>query len=568
MFRSALLANFYRKSIRQLALGRRRTKVRLDLQSLEGRDVPSVTVNFDSIAASGVPGGVGGALLADYLSSYGITLTSETPGTQVVVEDARDIYAAIQPVVPPSPFNVITQGGTNDPVSYTLNFDQLQDSFSMTRPYIRSGVTGVALPEWHAYAFDASGNLLSSVGENAFSIFSDLPEEQFTLGGPGIKSVTIASDNHHFAAFSAAILDDFVLSNVVQPDIAATSLDWNSAQGGIDFAYVVNDSALTVPAKVGLYWSPSEAFDSQTATLAYETTIDPAQGEHGPFHVALSVLGQPPDGSTHLLMVLDAAQDVQESNENNNDMALAIPDVPSFSDGFEGSVLDPFWTKTENSGFVTMPSTDQAHGGSQSVQFTSTNTADTKNIGLTHTFVVPVYGKVSVWLYDTGADQSSSNQFWFGIGNSATGQGALLAAADYNTNEGTQYYYDVNGDSTHIVDRSVAWHQFTIDSKPTGLTLQIDGQTVYSNSDSSPFDSLSLRMLAPSWRPAVSSYWDDFVFQQYSAANTAPVVDAGATRLSSAAFRCQAQAPSPIRTPTPGRPRSITATAAAFSRST
>ena len=74
-----------------------------------------------------------------------------------------------------------------------------------------------------------------------------------------------------------------------------------------------------------------------------------------------------------------------------------------FTDGFEGAALDSFWTKTEISGFVTMPSTEAAHSGSQSVKFTSTNSGVSKNVGLGHDFGAPTYGEVSVWIFDTGA---------------------------------------------------------------------------------------------------------------------------------------------------------------------
>jgi hypothetical protein len=172
-------------------------------------------VDFDSLPASGHP--VSGATLANYLAGFGITLSGVTPGTAVTVYDARDIYSDIQPVIPPSPFNVISQAGSNDPVSYTLNFALPQDHFAMTRTAVRAGTTGVALPEWHASAFDASGHLLGTVGESAFSIFTDLPAETFTLNGPGIRSVLIASDNHHFAAFGAVILDNLTLTAVPEP---------------------------------------------------------------------------------------------------------------------------------------------------------------------------------------------------------------------------------------------------------------------------------------------------------------------------------------------------------------
>ena len=117
-------------------------------------------------------------------------------------------------MIPSSPYNIFTQSGSNAPVSYTLNFSTPQDFFSFTRVGIHSGVTGVALPEWHAYAFDASNHLLGTYGESSHSIFSDIAATTFTFNGPGISSVRIDSDNHHFAAFSAVNLDDFTLSTV------------------------------------------------------------------------------------------------------------------------------------------------------------------------------------------------------------------------------------------------------------------------------------------------------------------------------------------------------------------
>ena len=56
-----------------------------------------VIVNFDSLAASGQPNGVGGPVLANYLAGYGITLSGVTSGTSLRVYDARDVYADIQP---------------------------------------------------------------------------------------------------------------------------------------------------------------------------------------------------------------------------------------------------------------------------------------------------------------------------------------------------------------------------------------------------------------------------------------------------------------------------------------
>ncbi len=137
-----------------------------------------VTIDFDSLPAAGLSGGLTGTAITNYFASYGITLSGVTPGTAVTVYDTRAIFAG-QVVVPTSPFNVIAQSGSPDPVSYTLNFALPQDQFSMSRTAVHPGSTGDALPEWHAFAYDASGKLLSSVGENAFSVFTDLPAKTF-----------------------------------------------------------------------------------------------------------------------------------------------------------------------------------------------------------------------------------------------------------------------------------------------------------------------------------------------------------------------------------------------------
>ena len=144
-----------------------------------------------------------------------------------MVYDARDIYSDIQPVVPPSPFNVIGQTGSIDPNSYELDFSQLQSSFSLTRPLIRAGTTGIVLPEWQVSAFDSSGSLLSTVGESLTGTYVDRPARTFTLNGPGIHSVVIASNSYRFAAFRAMVFDDFTIDS--RPDLAATSGEGRTA---------------------------------------------------------------------------------------------------------------------------------------------------------------------------------------------------------------------------------------------------------------------------------------------------------------------------------------------------
>src|SRR5262249_29465268 len=67
-----------------------------------------------------------------------------------------------------------------------------------------------------------------------------------------------------------------------------------------------------------------------------------------------------------------------------------------FSDSFEGTHLDPFWSPSIASGSINLTS-DQSYSGKQSVQFSSTKTDNNKYILLNHTFQTPVYGRFSVW---------------------------------------------------------------------------------------------------------------------------------------------------------------------------
>ena len=136
-----------------------------------------MTLNFDSLPAAGLSGGLSGPLVTDYLASFGITLSDVTPGTALTVFDAR-VSGGI--VIPPSPFNFIAQAGSDDPISYTLDFALPQDHFTMTRIGFHP-ITGLALPEWSASAFDASGHLLGTVGENAYSICLHRSEPGLTI---------------------------------------------------------------------------------------------------------------------------------------------------------------------------------------------------------------------------------------------------------------------------------------------------------------------------------------------------------------------------------------------------
>jgi len=171
-----------------------------------------VVLDFDK-TADGKPLDVSltGRLVANgYLAAADITLSDVTTGTQVVIFDLRRFYEG-QAIKAASGNNGLTQVPSNDPVSFTLNFKTPLQSVLFTRPLLLAGPTGVTFPEWKATALDAKGQELDTAGEGSSGYYSDAPAKTFTLKGPGIKAVRFDSNNHHFAAFNAAVLDDLTL---------------------------------------------------------------------------------------------------------------------------------------------------------------------------------------------------------------------------------------------------------------------------------------------------------------------------------------------------------------------
>ena len=130
-----------------------------------------------------------------------------------------------------------------------------------------------------------------------------------------------------------------------------------------------------------------------------------------------------------------------------------------FSDSFEGTTLDPFWSSNTQSGSIQL-TTAMAHSGSQSVEFISTETALTKEIQLFHNFSSPTYGVTSVWMYDTGAGVDSSNYIGFQVSNSSPGFSAGLTTFDYGFRGGGPGY----GDQYNYYDEPIV-----NSSLPTGI---------------------------------------------------------------------------------------------------
>jgi Tol biopolymer transport system component/N-acetylneuraminic acid mutarotase len=174
-------------------------------------------VDFDA------PDATSGACVpaASYLGGYGITLSGVTPGTTVSVVDASRLYAGTAAVAPSAP-NVLTQCGSNDPVTFTLNFAGPLSGVSFTRARLLAGPSGITHPQWSARAFNAQGQEVAAAGEALISSFADVPARTFALNAAGITTLRFDSNGFRFAAFSAALIDDLTLTPAPTPTPTAT----------------------------------------------------------------------------------------------------------------------------------------------------------------------------------------------------------------------------------------------------------------------------------------------------------------------------------------------------------
>jgi phospholipase C len=109
-----------------------------------------------------------------------------------------------------------------------------------------------------------------------------------------------------------------------QPDLAVTSLEWNStADAGLDLVYTNMGNALDVSASAKLFWANGP-------NLANAFTDNPIWGAVIPKgftgmssnHLAESLFSSPPSGATYVVLALDPENLTTDTNKANNVMAL------------------------------------------------------------------------------------------------------------------------------------------------------------------------------------------------------------------------------------------------------
>jgi hypothetical protein len=380
---------------------------------------------------------------------------------------------------------------------------------------------------------DGSKNSTGGVSDNGDGTWDIAASHRYALAGSYTVTVTI-TDTHPGGMTTTAISTIQVAASQVVPEdypLVATGQKV-SATAGTALSGVVASftDADPVPGPAGAY---SAVINWGDGTRTFADSIVANGGGNFDVHGthAYSIPG------VYTVSVGIADNDTSHDIGSSTATATATTVVApfTFADNFEESTLNPFWSTLTNSGSITFPGTTRVHGGNQSVQLNSKAPSKNKDIELFHHFDAPIFGHVSVYVYDTGAGISSSNYIYLTLNNSQRNVRSDIGVLDYDLgpgNGGDVYYYRPFADYTQPpirspIRRTLNWHHWEIDAEPQSLTVSIDDRVVYSGRGGTPFNEVTLQMFGPNWRPAWVAYFDDFEVTQSGAGGGLLIQDPG-----------------------------------------
>jgi phospholipase C len=115
----------------------------------------------------------------------------------------------------------------------------------------------------------------------------------------------------------------FSLSSGSATDLAATSLSWNTTNGGLDFAYTNQGGPSPCDTTAKLFWANGTNIANAFSNVAIYTTNIPA-GFTGQAtnHLPESYFQFPPTNATYVILVLDPTNLITEATKTNNTLAL------------------------------------------------------------------------------------------------------------------------------------------------------------------------------------------------------------------------------------------------------
>jgi hypothetical protein len=107
-------------------------------------------------------------------------------------------------------------------------------------------------------------------------------------------------------------------------DLVATELRWDTARGGVDFAYEVRNDDLPSDATIKFYWyDVGGAQRGEVRGLRTRLQKDSTLAQSGPHQLGRPIHPGVPSGATSLRMVVDDGDAIDEASESNNTLSLA-----------------------------------------------------------------------------------------------------------------------------------------------------------------------------------------------------------------------------------------------------
>ena len=134
-------------------------------------------------------------------------------------------------------------------------------------------------------------------------------------------------------------------------DLVATSLAWDTVNGGVDFQYRIDNGPLPTATAAKLFWATGTNAANIISSAPVIFTQPMPAGANGPsplINVPTSALTNPPPGATYVLLELDPDNLLIETTKTNNTLALQLPDlaVTSMAWDWENGGLNFSYTNT------------------------------------------------------------------------------------------------------------------------------------------------------------------------------------------------------------------------------
>ncbi|MCY2952998.1 MAG: hypothetical protein NTU53_13635 [Planctomycetota bacterium] len=109
-----------------------------------------------------------------------------------------------------------------------------------------------------------------------------------------------------------------VAIQILQADLVATSIQWNSQDPGFDLEYEVNEGSPAAETTIQLFWSPGGTLPEQRTSASVPIALDRTGGHHTQ-HIPLAlILRNAPSDTRYITLAVDPDNIVAEPDESNN----------------------------------------------------------------------------------------------------------------------------------------------------------------------------------------------------------------------------------------------------------